>query len=30
VDTVQFENASHSLMIEYPDLFCSLVKEFYM
>ena len=27
--TVQFENASHALMIEYPDLFCTRVKDFF-
>ena len=27
--TIQFENASHALMVEYPDLFCSRVREFY-
>ena len=29
IKTVLFENASHALMIEYPDRFCKLVKEIY-
>ena len=26
---IRFENASHALMIEYPDLFCTRVKDFF-